>query len=97
MGLKVWDRQSSGLWKIGEHVILELGMGNEQDAGRLPMFSRAVMYHFGDRIWWFRIFGWGLVVKDTRHWPELFTERMGIKPWLYVGHFAIRYLRPGLI
>lgn len=42
---------------------------------------------------WFRIFGWGLAVKDIRCWPLLFSERMG-KTGRSFGRWHIMPLRP---
>jgi hypothetical protein len=47
-----------------------------------------------DCYFWFRIFGRGLVIKDRRKTRPLFSERYGYKHWIYLGNYAIRYLKP---
>lgn len=47
-----------------------------------------------DGMFWFRIVGYGLVIKDTRKRQLLFSERNGLKkPWR-VGHYVITRLNP---
>ena len=44
-------------------------------------------------LFWFRIFGRGLVVKDVRLHPLLFSERHGYQRMIRIGPWVIRYLR----
>lgn len=41
---------------------------------------------------WFRLFGHGLVVKDTRHCFMMFSERKGYHTAIRLGPYYIRYL-----
>ena len=42
---------------------------------------------------WFRVFGWGLFVKDTRSHPLLFSQRNGLKG-REVGNYYLEILKP---
>ena len=44
---------------------------------------------------WFRIFGYGLIFINTKIRPEkTFSERQGLRTYLYIGKFKIRILKP---
>ena len=43
---------------------------------------------------WFRLFGYGVIIKETRRHPLLFSERNGMRKQLQVGPFSLRGLRP---
>jgi hypothetical protein len=47
-------------------------------------------YHPGH--FWVRVLGKGLVIKDTRRWPLLFSERYGYTRRWRIGRIAIGYL-----
>ncbi len=46
-------------------------------------------------IFWFRICGWGLVIKDPAVWPPLFSERMGYRRFRTVFGWKMRFLKRG--
>lgn len=43
-------------------------------------------------MFWFRICGYGLVVSDKTINPPLFSERNGLRRWLRIGRYGIRWL-----
>lgn len=43
---------------------------------------------------WFRIFGYGLHLKDTNKHPMMFSERNGLTGYWKVGGWIIRVLTP---
>jgi len=45
-------------------------------------------------IGWLRLFGYGLLVKDRKRHPPLFSERNGYRKFVYVGRVAIGFLKP---
>jgi len=47
-----------------------------------------------DGFMWFRIFGWGLVIKDTHNHALLFSERNGFTKYIMIGKWIIRLLKP---
>lgn len=51
-------------------------------------------WHKGEGVIWFRVFGYGLHVKDTRKRFLLFSERNGYKKRLQIGNYSIRILKP---
>jgi len=63
-------------------------------------YSKIFCYYKFTGIFWFRIFGYGLVIKDWRKDYPLFSERnfadLG-KPILYIGYYIIRILKPDKI
>jgi len=48
--------------------------------------------YFGKKIAWFRIFGYGLSIKNTHEYPLLFSERHGYRKGLQLGHYIIHGL-----
>jgi len=53
---------------------------------------------FGFHVWrwgfWFRLFGWGLHVRDTTTRRLLFSERNGLTKGLRLGRWYAKLLRP---
>lgn len=47
-----------------------------------------------DGIFWFRVFGFGLVIKDTRKHRPYFSERNGLVYWMKLGNWRVRWLTP---
>jgi hypothetical protein len=43
---------------------------------------------------WFRIFGYGLVIKNTNVYPLLFSERMGLRKIYKIKNWSITKLKP---
>lgn len=48
---------------------------------------------WGNRMGWFRIFGWGLQFSDKSVHGALFSERFGIKYWWHIGNWGIAILK----
>jgi hypothetical protein len=46
---------------------------------------------------WFRIFGYGLVIKDITIHPMIFSERMKKRRYLLIGKYLIKHITPGHI
>jgi len=42
---------------------------------------------------WFRIFGYGLCIKDVRLHRLLFSQRYGYSKYLKIGHYIITTLK----
>lgn len=49
---------------------------------------------WGRREWYFRIFGYGLYLRDTREHPLVFSEREGHRKYLRVGLWVLKVLTP---
>ena len=49
--------------------------------------------YYNNRFLWFRIFGWGLLIKDTRRHGRLFSERAGYHKYVMIGFWLIRVLK----
>lgn len=49
-------------------------------------------YLDGDTFW-FRIFGYGIHIKDLRKNPMLFSERNNLEKYLHIGHWSIKLLK----
>lgn len=47
-----------------------------------------------NNFFWFRIFGYGLVIKNTNVYPLLFSERMGLKKTYKIKNWSISKLKP---
>ena len=41
---------------------------------------------------WFRLFGYGIGWKDTRHFRLTFSERNGYKKYLMLGPWSLAFL-----
>jgi hypothetical protein len=50
--------------------------------------------HRGTGLWWFRVRGYGLVVKDTRRRAPLFSDRHRLGRLWVLGPWLIRPLTP---
>lgn len=61
---------------------------------KMKMVVRPLTWHRGDGIFWFRIFGRGIVIEDRTKKRALFSERYGYTKWLRLGKWAIKKLRP---
>ena len=48
----------------------------------------------GRGVFWFRVFGWGLHIKDTSIHPLVFSERVGCRRKFIIGDLAIGLLTP---
>jgi len=46
------------------------------------------------RIGWFRIYGYGIMFKDLKKWPMIFSERNGYSKHIIIGGWLIRLLKP---
>lgn len=46
-----------------------------------------------DGLLWFRIFGKGLVIKNSVKHPPIFSERMGYRKGLKLGKYRIKFLK----
>jgi len=49
---------------------------------------------WGRREWYFRIFGYGLYLRDTREHPLVFSESEGHRKYLRVGLWVLKVLTP---
>jgi hypothetical protein len=58
--------------------------------GRYPLLCG----HLGRGLWWFRVRGYGLVIKDTRRGAMLFSDRNRLGLLWEVGPYLIRPLSP---
>lgn len=57
------------------------------------MNTRFFRGYWRSGIGWFRIFGYGAVIKDSRSNPPLFSERNGYQKWFYITrHWKFRFL-----
>lgn len=45
-----------------------------------------------DGFYWFRLFGYGLVIKDLTKYEPLFSERNGYKKRLKIKNWSITFL-----
>jgi hypothetical protein len=52
--------------------------------------------HKGDGIFWFRIFGSGLAIKDINKHPLLFSERNGFSKGVQIRKWRIDVLKKEL-
>lgn len=55
--------------------------------------NKIFCYHKSKGFFWFRIFGIGLTIKDTKLHKPLFSERNGFTRTLMVGDLSITYLK----
>ncbi len=57
---------------------------------------KPLYYFYENRLLWFRIFGYGLHIKDTTcNWVSL-SERRGLnKNYHHIGRWSFRFLTPG--
>lgn len=53
---------------------------------------KTIQGYYHNRLLWFRIFGKGLIIKDIRFNPLLFSERNGYAKGLKVGNLYIGLL-----
>ena len=51
-------------------------------------------YYFEKGLFWFRIFGYGLHIKDTKRHQLMFSERNGLTKYWKVGVWIVRVLKP---
>lgn len=54
---------------------------------------RTFYCHKSDGLFWFRVFGLGLSVKNTDVLAKSFSERHGYSSGLVIGKYTIRILR----
>jgi len=54
---------------------------------------KAISTYFDDGQWWIRIFGLGIVAKNIRKHPLLFSERNGMIKRLQIGRWSFRLLK----
>jgi hypothetical protein len=47
-----------------------------------------------NNFFWFRILGYGLVIKNTNVYPLLFSERMGLRKTYKIKNWSISKLKP---
>ena len=52
-------------------------------------------YYYTDGLFWFRLFGVGFLVKNTKKHTLLFSERNKLVNMLIFGNYAIRFLNKG--
>jgi len=52
------------------------------------------IWHLSRRAFWFRIFGYGLLIKDKRQLPPLYSERCGSRKFYYIGWLGFNFLKP---
>lgn len=55
---------------------------------------RKFFYYRQDGMFWFRVFGYGLHIKDTTRHALLFSERYGHTKKLLIGKWCIKVLVP---
>jgi hypothetical protein len=61
----------------------------------LSVFHYPVFYIVcNNRLYYFRLFGYGLTFKDVRYHPPLFSERYGYTKRLKLGSWRVGVLRP---
>lgn len=51
-----------------------------------------IHYYYKNRSGWFRIFGFGLALKDTTMHELTFSERYGYAKGIKIGKWYIKYL-----
>lgn len=51
-------------------------------------------YHKSQGYFWFRFFGYGLHIKDSKVTPMLFSERYGHTKRIRVGRWVVKVLKP---
>lgn len=51
-------------------------------------------YYCKDGFFWFRLFGYGLYVKDTNKHPMIFSERYGLRKTAKIKSYIIGLLKP---
>ena len=51
-------------------------------------------YYYEKGLFWFRIFGYGLHLKDTNKHPMMFSERNRLTKYWKVGSWIVRVLTP---
>ena len=54
---------------------------------------RLLTWHHSPGYFWFRLCGWGLLIKDRRY-PPLFSERTGRRRFITILGWKIRFLSP---
>lgn len=55
--------------------------------------SNIFCYHYHDLFLWFRIFGYGLKIKDTTKHMLLFSERNGYSKGIQIGKWRVGVLK----
>lgn len=53
---------------------------------------KPLAYYSTDGFFWFRLFGVGLVIKDTRKHSLTFSERHGYSRIIKMGNYAVGFL-----
>ncbi len=48
----------------------------------------------GDGIWWVRLYGFGVSIKDESKWPPLFSERYGYVTYFRAFGWGIKLFGP---
>ena len=54
-------------------------------------------YYYQDGLLWFRIFGGGFLIKNSKKHPELFSQRNRLKKSIRIGNYYIEYLSKRVI
>jgi len=55
---------------------------------------RPFFYHYERGLFFFRLFGYGIHVKDISRFRQYFSERNGYKRRLMIGNYAVSILKP---
>lgn len=50
-------------------------------------------YYYSDGFGWLRVFGIGLLWKNTKKHDLIFSEREGYRKYIMIGKYLIRFLR----
>lgn len=51
-------------------------------------------FYYAEGYFWFRIFGYGLHIKDAKRHQLMFSERNGLTRYWKVGGWVVRVLTP---
>ena len=56
---------------------------------------KLLAWHYSPGLFWFRVCGWGLVIKDPTLYPPMFSERMGYRRFYNVFGWKVHFLKRG--
>jgi len=60
----------------------------------IAVIFRGTCYFRSRGFFWFRTYGYGLVIKNTRVHPMSFSQRVNASQFIKIGRFVITTLRP---
>ena len=66
----------------------------ESKHGSFKMFGKSIFSFYKiDGLLWFRLFGYGLHIKDITKHELIFSERIGKRNGLLIGFYVIKILK----